>query len=162
MGIENLRHEKGYRSMAIETVKWYHPQMRLPLWAKLEVKERNLYKVGKTYDIRVKDIQRQEEQGGEGPYNYTHQSVLVAKREVKYGDIDPVMLALLGNHKNPEEVKDRLSLGIDGDIEDEELVLLIFMRIDKAKEMVVSDDEIIVGSFVKEEVEADNYPQRTR
>lgn len=143
----------GICEMAIDTVSGYFPKMRLPLYSKITSQNQNDYKVGETYEIRVEDKERENGEKSAGSYNYTHESVLVAKQEVTEDSIHPILLAFDGHSKKKSEATDRILPG--GEFRDDrDYVLLVFLRLDKAKEYVGSDMEFIPNDFDREDTEA--------
>jgi len=129
--------------MAIETVRVYHPKMKHPLYARLTVPERNDYTVFNEYEIRVPD----EENGEEGPYNYVHDVILIAKQTVLWAELPGLLTGYVANTRDTEEAIRRIHpLGEDGSFDDDdELVLLVFMRTDATKNYILSDEETLTA-----------------
>lgn len=129
--------------MAIETISAYVPKYALPLYTRITFPNHNDYDVGEKYDIRVEDEERQKEKGGKGPYNYTHESLLIAKEEVRFGAVWDILLAFDGHSKSKEEAIERIFPEGQLPDDDTQVVILIFLRLDRVKEWVESDTEVI-------------------
>lgn len=125
--------------MALETLRWYHPLSAGAVYIKIGFPKHNSYKVGRDYDMRLAD----PEETDEGVYKDAHESVLVGKEEYTVENIPNILLALLSNTRSRQDALQRLGIGDDPLDPSREVYLLTFLRKDKAKEMVVSDIEII-------------------
>lgn len=138
--------------MAIDTVSGYSPKMRLPVYTKITHENQNSYKVGDTYEIRIEDKERENGEKSAGQYNYVHESLLVAKEEIDPDEIHPVLLAFNGHSKMRSEAVERSFPAGEVD-EDKDYLLLVFLRLDKAKEYIESGMEYIPNDFNKEDTE---------
>lgn len=140
--------------MAIETVTFYHPGMRHPLWLKVTTPRQNDYTVGKKYEIRVEDKDRASSEGVMSDYNYAHEALLVGKWIEELQDVPQEVLGYASNSDKWSEVKDILFPWADDESGlPDEVVILCFLRIDKAEELVVDGPESIPGDFNKEAIE---------
>lgn len=133
--------------MPIETMSGYYPKMALPLYTKITDPKYNTFDVGEVYDMRVEDVRRSKEKEEGAPFNYTHQSLLVAKRELNVGEVEGPLLAFDTHTTDPREAGDRL---VPGDTPiDRDLVLLVFLRLDMA-EKFVEDYEAVFTEKMKD------------
>ena len=139
--------------MAIDTLKHYHPLHQYPVYLKLVPPRQNAYDVGEKYDMRLEDPERQEEKGGDGAFNYAHEALLVSVEEYKFGDVPNMLIALLGNSKSRTEALGNVCIGDEPYPEDEEVLLLTFLRLDKVKEFVENDKDIIPPQMSKKSIE---------
>lgn len=139
--------------MAIDTLRSYGPKLALPLYTRITRERVNDYKVGKKYEMRIEDPERQEEKGGRGPYNYTHPALLVGKEEYLFGEVPDVLLAFDAHTTSRSEAKDWLSPSDPGYEDDTEVVVLFFLRLDETEEWVKGDGERIEAPFTVEDFE---------
>jgi len=139
--------------MPIETVQRYNPKHKLPLYTQISLPGHNDWNVGERYNIRVEDPDRQQEKGGMGAYNHLHESVLVCKEHMKYGDLSRILFGFDANTTSKSEAEERTFPKPDEVDEDTDIVLLVFMRLDKVKEFVSSGLEAIEPGFSKEHAE---------
>lgn len=139
--------------MPIDTVTDYIPKYALPLYTKITSPEMNDYTVGKEYEIRIDDPDRNEEKGGDGPYNYIHEVLLIGKREATWGELEALTLAFDAHTKRKDEAIDRIATS-NSIRTDEEVVVLFFLRKDKTKEWIQSDAEVIEPPTTVEEYES--------
>lgn len=147
--------------MGIDTLPNYHPLYQYPVYLKIVPPEHNDYTVGDSYDMRIEDNDRQNAEEESGPYNYVHETLLVGIEEYEFGNIPPLMLALLGNSKNRGDALETVGIGEGGYSDDREVLLLTFLRKDAAKELVESGEDIIPSSFGKESVEDSSLTEAT-
>lgn len=139
--------------MAIDTAGEYVPEMNLPVYLKLTPPEQNSYELMKKYDVRIPDAPRQEEKGGSGPYNYIHECILVGKTELEWREVPDVLLAVLGHTVSRSDAVETVCVG-EGEYEDDrELLLLSFLRLDRAQEFVQNGEEVIEPPFTVEDYE---------
>ena len=124
--------------MAIETIQDYNQKYQLPVYTEVALPEHNDYELGEKYDIRVEDSERQKEKGGKGPYNYIHESILIAKRRCLFGELEDVTLAFNARTQSRNEAVKDLSPGEPLE-DDREVVLLVFLRLDKVEGWVMGD-----------------------
>ena len=144
--------------MPIDTEEVYTPQMNLPVYLKLIPPEQNSYEMNKKYDIRIPDAQRQDEKGGEGPYNYTHECLCVGTQELTWSEVSDVLLAVLAHTPSRSEAIKTVCVG-DGEYDDtRELVLVTFIRLDRAKAWVENGEEVIEPPFTVEDYEGNSEP----
>lgn len=139
--------------MPIGTVRRYTPKHSLPLYSRVVLRGHNDWTVGEKYDMRVEDPDRQEEKGGRGPYNYTHEALLVGKEEMVFGDVPRILLAFDAHSQKKSECMERTFPSpekVDGDTE---VTVLFLLRLDKTKEFILSDLEVIDPPFKKEDTE---------
>lgn len=139
--------------MAIETISWYHPKHKLPLYTRVTTPGQNSYSVGDTYEIRIEDTERAEQTGDEPPYNYTHEAILVGEWSVKLSDVPGMLLAFDANTSSREEALDRVVPGSKPYPDDKEMLVLTFLRKDAAQDFVLNEAESIPDEFNKEAVE---------
>ena len=141
--------------MAIETVKLYYPKMKHPVYARLALPERNDYTVFNEYEIRVPD----QDNGEDGPYNYIHEAVLIAKTVCKWSKVPDILKAYVANTRDADEALERIHpRGSDGSFDaDDEVVILVFLRKERAKEMIMSDEKIIDPQSLAVSSVDDNY-----
>lgn len=127
--------------MPIDTEERYNPKMKCPLYVKLTYERFNDYTLFNEYSIRIPD----EENGEDGPYYYVFDTVLVAKQTVKWSEIPNIVTAYVAKTRDAQTAIERIHpLGEEGEFEpDEELLLLVFLRIGEAKEYIMSDDEVL-------------------
>jgi hypothetical protein len=139
--------------MAIETVQQYNPKHKLPVYTHISLPGHNDWSVGDKYDVRIQDKERQKEKGGSGPYNYIHEAVLIAKEQMKYGDVSRIMLGFDAHTTSKSEAEERIFPDIEDMDEDTEVVVLVFMRLDRVKDFVTSGMDVIEPGFDKEQAE---------
>lgn len=139
--------------MAIDTLRGYVPKLALPLYTRITREHQNDYEVGKKYSMRVDDEQRQQEKGGKGPYNYTHEAILVAKEHMTLDEIPDILLAFEAHTSSRSEAIDWLSPSEGSYDDEEELVVLLFLRLDKAVEWVRSGGQSQLPPFTVEDYE---------
>ena len=129
--------------MPIDTEKEYNPLLEHPLYVKIIPNEQNTYKLWDEYEIRIPD----EEGGDDGPYNYMFESILVGKEIAKWGDIPGILKAYTGRTRDAQEAMEKIHpLGADGSFDaDDELAVLIFLRMDQTKEFITMDNDVLLG-----------------
>jgi len=135
--------------MPTDSSREYFPKLKLPLYTQITDPLRNAYDVGEVYEIRIEDPDRAEETDQDGPFNYVHKALLVAKEETTLGEIPGPLFAFDLNVKSPSEVEERYPPGGTGD--DRQVAVLVFLRLDKAKEFVMDNS---IESIDKTEVES--------
>jgi hypothetical protein len=140
--------------MAIETIEWYHPKHKLPIYTRIVPPEQNSYEVGDTYEIRIEDPKRAEEKGDKRPYNYTHEAILIGVWSLTVSEIPGMLLALDANTSSRQEALNRTVPGSEPYPEDREMAVLTFLRKDAAKEFVLNEEESIPDKFNKEVTES--------
>lgn len=140
--------------MAIDTLKSYVPKLALPLFTRIIPPEHNDYRVGNKYDMRIEDRERQQETGGRGNYYYVNECLLVGKEETTFGELDDLLMAFDAHTKSRGEAERFISPG-DKIMDDErEVVVLFFLRTDKAMEWIQSEAETIEPPTSVEEFES--------
>jgi hypothetical protein len=139
--------------MPIDTHSGYYPLMKFPMYAKVTKPEMNDYEVGNEYEMRIEDPERTEEKRESGPYNWVHDALLIAKENRRWGDVSDIEIALFGHSRDREEAVRRICVGDEEYEDDEGVVILVFIRVDKAKEIVMEDVEPVLNSFEKTDVE---------
>ena len=133
--------------MAIETHCVYMPQHALPVYVKLTDPRFNDYKLWETYEIRYDG----EDEDG---FNYAHEAMLVGRTECEWGEVEPMLIALLGHSRDMEEaVKMSFPTGSVPE-DDRNMAVLTFLRLDKTKEFVLGDTEPLGRTFTKEDAES--------
>lgn len=139
--------------MPIESFEEYHPMMNLPVYLKLIPDRHNDYSVMSKYDVRIPDAERQSERGGDGPYNYTHECLLIGKQELTWREVPDALLAMLGHTASRSEAIKTVCIG-EGEYDDgRELLLLTYLRLDKAHEWIEGDGDIVEPPFTVEDYE---------
>lgn len=123
--------------------------MKLPLYTQIDDPRFNTYDVGEVYQIRIEDEERADETDQDGPFNYVHDALLVAKQEMKLGDLPGPLLGFDLNAQSASEAEDRYPPG--GTDDNRDVVLLVYLRLDKAKEFVSQNP---MESLEKTEVES--------
>lgn len=125
--------------MAIDTFKYYHPKMKQLIYGKITTERQNDYTLFNEYEIRVPD----EENGDEGPYNYTHNTILIGKEVVEWSDVPDLFIAYTAKARDREEAVERIHPGKEGSFDsDDEVLLLLFMRVDEAKKFILNEEKI--------------------
>lgn len=140
--------------MAIETVQWYHPKHKLPVYTRITGAGQNSYELGDTYEIRIEDNERASEKGDKPPYNYTHEAILVGEWSVKLSDVPNILLAFDANTDSRKDALKRVVPGSPPYPDDKEMLVLTFLRTDAAKEFVMNGPESIPDDFNKEVTES--------
>lgn len=102
--------------------------------------------VGEVYEVKVED----SEGSDRGPYNEVHEAELIAERSMEWRQVSPLLLAYQGFSKSKSEAIERICPNGEEPEPDREVSLLVFLRLDKAKEFVASDVDVIPGDFQKE------------
>lgn len=133
----------------------YHPKMSLPVYTKVTDPRYNDYTVGEVYEMRIEDSDRAEHRNISGPYNWLHKALLISKRECKFGELEDVLLAFDAKTKSRSEAVERLSPSDITWPDDKDVCLLVFLRMDTAKEFVTSEQDIIPMTFRKDDAEQD-------
>lgn len=133
--------------MAIDTLRWYHPLQTGVVYIKLGFPRHNDYKVGETYEMRIADNRG----GGSKAYEYPHEAVLVGKEKYIVEDMPNILLATLSNRKSKSDALEILGLRGEPLHPDDEVYVLTFIRTDKAKELVLSDIELIPDKHNRED-----------
>lgn len=140
--------------MPIDRLEAYRPHHALPLYIKITDPKFNQYDVGTVYDIQVEDTERARESDQDPPFNDVHKSLLVAKRELKFKDLHPLIMAFETNSRDTELAMDRIvGKGIQPE-DDDNIVMLIYLRIDKTKDFIVEGGDAIKREFEKEDAES--------
>lgn len=139
--------------MPIETFEVYHPMMNLPVYLKLMPERHNDYQLMGKYDVRIPDAERQKEKGGDGPYNYAHECILVGRQEITWREVPDALLAMLGHTDSRKEARETVCIGEGEYDDDRELLLLTFLRLDKALEWIKEDTDIVEPPFTVEDYE---------
>lgn len=131
--------------MGIDTVQLYNPKMTLPVYTQIALPKHNDYTVGDKYDIRIKDEDRQDEKEGMGEFNYIHECLLISKRECTWEELPDILKAFDGKSRDKDLVHGHTHpvKGTEWE-DDDELVFLIYLRLDKAKEFILNDDEVVI------------------
>lgn len=129
--------------MGIDGVSAYIPKHTLPIYTKITDPKFNDYSIGEKYKMRVEDQKRQDEKGETGSFNYTHEAILISKEEMKFEDVPGILIAFDGHSRDAEEAIDTICPGEGSWDGDKDVVMLIFLRVDKAKEWIMSDAEVI-------------------
>lgn len=129
--------------MPIDTEEEYDPLLEHPLYVKIIPEHQNTYKLWDKYEIRIPD----EESGDEGPYNYVFDAILVGKETELWGDIPNILKAYTARTRDGQEALERIyPLGADGSFDnDDELAVLIFLRIDQTKKFITMDSDVLVA-----------------
>lgn len=148
--------------MAIETVVWYNPSYTLPIY--LVIKRKRYIEngdVGDKFDMRIADRDRQEEKGGKGPYNYTHESVLIAQRVCEWQELEDIVKAYAAHSRDREDVH-RFTHPQDGGEweDDDEVVLRVFLRLDAARDFITNDEYVQSRPWVPDyegEIDIEDY-----
>lgn len=140
--------------MAIDSVELYNPKMGMPLYTCIRKEGFNDFKVGDKYDIRIVDRPRQEEKDGRGEYNYMHECILIAKRECTWGELEDITKAFNAKARDRDEVLERTAPGDTKNLEDDDNVILaVYLRLDKAREFIMSDDEVVDPPWMDLDIE---------
>lgn len=128
--------------MAIDTEREYNPVLDHPLYTKIVPDDQNEYELWEEYEIRVPD----EERGDDGPYNYVFDAILVGIEKAKWGEIPPLLKGYTTDTRDAQEAIEKIHpFGADGSFEDDdELVVLIFLRIDQTKEFITTDNDVLL------------------
>lgn len=130
------------------------PYHALPIYLKITPVEFNDYKVGGEYEIRYEDEVSNNLKDEEGPFNYAHEALLISKQEMEFGDVNPILIAFLGNSRNAEEALEEVCARGEPYDDDRMVNVLTFLRIDKAKEFVIEGYEKLETPIKKEMFEA--------
>lgn len=148
--------------MAIETVTQYNPSYTLPLY--IVIKRANRAEngdVGDKFDIRIEDKERQDEKGGKGPYNYMHESILIAQRICKWRELKDITKAYLAHSRDREDVHSFTHPSEDGEWkEDDEVMLRVFIRLDAARDFIINDEYVQNKSWIPDyrgEIDIEDY-----
>lgn len=142
--------------MAIDTVQLYNPKMTLPIYTQIALPKHNDYTVGDKYDMRIMDKERQQDKGGSGDYSYIHECLLIAKRKCTWGDLPDILKAFDGKAREKKLVHGHTHPLTGTMWEDEDdLIFLVYLRLDKAKEFILNDDEVVLPPWSEEKTEGD-------
>lgn len=127
--------------MGIETEEEYNPRLQHPLYTKIIPPKHNDYTLWEEYEIRVPD----EKHGDDGPYNYVFDALLVGVEETVWGEISPLLIAYTTNTRDAQEAEETIH-PTDGTFDDDdELVVLFFLREDETKKFITSDNEYLIA-----------------
>ena len=129
--------------MSIDTEKEYDPLLEHPLYVKIIPEEHNTYELWDKYEIRIPD----EEGGEDGPYNYVFDAILVGKEIEEWGYIPAILKAYAARTRDAQEALERIHpLGEEGSFNgDDELAVLIFLRIDQTKKFITMDNDVLLA-----------------
>lgn len=133
--------------MAIDTISQMHPKLALPVYTEIVSPQSNTYEVGEIYDRRIEDSERAMERDQEGPYNYIHDALLISKRKINIDEVPNILLAFDKDTEYRNEALEKIHT-VNG-----EVLILVFLRIDKAKGMVLEGLESVHKNMRKESVE---------
>lgn len=133
--------------MAIDTHCVYLPHHTLPLYVKITDPKFNSYDLFKTYEMRYDDADESGFQEG-------HEAMLVAKSECEWSEIPPLLIAFAGHSRDAEEAVRNTFPADENPEGDRDMVILMFLRLDKAKEHVMGETEPINTHFEKEDVQS--------
>lgn len=147
--------------MPISTENEYVPQMALPSYLKLIPPEHNDYEVNKKYDVRIPDHERQDEKGGDGPYNYAHECLCVGIQELKWREVSDVLLAFLGHTDSRSEAIKTVCVGGEEYDEDRDLILVTFLRLQRTKDWIDNGEDVVEPPFTVEDYEGNSDPSDT-
>lgn len=142
--------------MALDTMSGYLEKLGLPLYIKISTQGHNSWEIGKKYDIRIEDPERQEEKGGEGRYVYVHEALLIGVSEAEtVEDIPDIVLAFNSCTRDRDKALEHIKSYIESE---ENLYILFLLRLDMAKEFIVDGlDSIPREVDVKEATEGNGY-----
>lgn len=135
--------------MPVETINAYNPKHKLPVYTKITDSRFNDYKVGNTYKVRIQDPEEGDEKE---PYNYVHEAILIAKRTVKFGDIEDMLLAFDSNKAKKSEAKKQIIPEKAEWSDDTQVLVCVFLRKDMVQEFVTSEMEVIEPEFSKDKI----------
>ena len=129
--------------MPIDTERAYDPRLDHPLYCKIVPDTHNDYTVFSEYEIRIPD----EEHGGEGPYNYVFNAVLVGKELATWAKIPGLLKGYVAKERDAEEALKTIHPEGDagGFDDDEKLGVLFFLRIDETKKFITSEHDILLA-----------------
>lgn len=133
--------------MAIDTIHMLHPKLALPVYTKIIGPRFNSYTVGNIYEMRLSDEERAKERGQKPPFNYVHDSLLIAKEKMALEDVPDILLAF---DKNTQMKDEAMNATFDNK---GEVLVLVFLRLDKAKDFVMEGLEAVHKEFDKYSLE---------
>lgn len=124
------------------------------IYVKITIPEENDYNLWDEYEIRIAD----KENSDEGEYNYLHEAILISAVEEYWSNIPALLKGYVAKTRKMEKVIEKIHpLGENGSFDhDDEVVVLIFLRTDKAKDFIVSDTNVLHPQEA-DEVEIKDY-----
>lgn len=129
--------------MALETESDYNPRLDHPLYTKIVPPNQNSYELFKEYTIRIPD----EDRGDDGPYNEAFDALLVGIEEVTWSEIPALLKAYTAKERDARKAEEAIHpLGSDGNFsDDDELLVLFFLRTDETKKYITTDADVLVA-----------------
>jgi len=85
----------------------------------------------------------------------------VGKEKCEYQDLPDILIAFLGNAKKRNLAEWNVSFPMPPFDDDREVLLLTFLRLDKAKEYVENDEDVIYPSMDKSAAEGNGHTTST-
>lgn len=137
--------------MPIDELVKYWPKIKLPVYTKITDPKYNDFDVGNEYRMRIEDPERLEEKDESGPYNYIHECILIAKEETQLSELSNLLIAFDAHTRDRDNALYRLGSDNETWGDDKNVVLLVFLRKDAAKEFITSDIEILEAQNVTED-----------
>ena len=127
--------------MALMTMPALTAQMDLPIYVKITDEHEHKYQVGKTYEVQV--LKNPDEPKGihSDRYEIIHDGFFIGKEKMRLEDVPDILLAYAADTKSRDEAIQRLKKKRRAWSPETEIVVLFFLRYDKAKEMVMQDIE---------------------
>lgn len=135
--------------MSKDTIAYPGPKHCLPVYTAIKHPMHNDYSLGEVYEMNIEEPDRAKDRGQKPPYNHVHDSLLIAKRRCKVEDIDDILLAFDKDTRDKDEAVERIHS------HDGEAVILVFLRLDKAKGMVTEGLEAVHETMTKEDIETE-------
>lgn len=139
--------EDRRKIMPLHHMSSLHPKYALPVYTEIIDSRINVYEIGEVYEVIIEDPDRAMERGQEPPYNYAHKAILIDKRDIDLDKESDLLLAFDLLTRSRNEAMEKLI----GD--KQQMVLLVFLRIDKAKGIVTDGLEAVHKDMTKESLE---------
>lgn len=136
--------------MSIDTLPQWNPKYALPIYTRITHPRRNDYRVGEVYQMRIEDPERARELGQKPPFVYLHEAMLVSMQTMNIDQVPDIILAFDQNTSSKSNALDSIIT------DDGEIVMLIFLRLDKAKGLVTDGLEAVHQNMSRKAVEDDN------
>ena len=116
-------------------------QMDMPIYVKITDEHEHKYQIGKPYEVQVLANPDEPKGTHSDRYQVIHDGFFIGKQVMKLEDVPDMLLAYAADTKSRKEAIERLKKKRRAWSEQTEIVVLFFMRFDKAKEMVMQDAE---------------------
>lgn len=136
----------------IETLVRYNPKLNLPIYTHISAESNQFdYEVGDKIDVRVRDTSREGDDDKPGDYNYLHECLVIGQEKMRWDEIPRLLKAYDAKARDKKVAESRISPspkeGTDGD---RVMVVNILLRLDKARDFIVSGEESLMPKDIED------------